>query len=95
MGKIIWSPTARSDLEAIGDYIAKDSPARAAVFADRLIDATERLADFPESGRVIPEIGDPNSREIPLGSYRILYHVESQDVIIVAIVHGARQWPPP
>ncbi len=39
MGKIVWSPVARADLVAIADYIAKDSPASAAVFVDRLIDA--------------------------------------------------------
>ena len=61
---------------------------------DRLIDAAERLADFGESGRVIPEIADPASREIFVGPYRIMYHLEGDAIIIVAIVHGARRWPP-
>jgi len=95
MGKVVWSPVARADLDAIADYIAKDSPARAAVFVDRLIEAAERLAEFPRSGRLIPEIGDPDSREILLGPYRIMHHIEGDAVIVVAIVHGARRWPPP
>jgi addiction module RelE/StbE family toxin len=93
MVKVIWSPVAHRDLEAIADYIAKDSPARASAFVDRLIDAAERLARFPRSGRLIPEIADPDSRELIFGAYRIMYHVEPAAVIIVAIVHGARQWP--
>jgi plasmid stabilization system protein ParE len=94
MVKVIWSPVARRDLEAIADYIAEDSPARAAVFVDRLIDAAERLATFPRSGRIIPEIGDPNSREMVFGAYRVMYHVEHDAIIIASIVHGARHWPP-
>ena len=94
MVKVIWSPVARRDLEAIADYIANDSPARAAVFVDRLIDAAEQLSEFPESGRTIPEIGDPHSRELIFGAYRLMYHLEPDAVIIVAIVHGSRRWPP-
>ena len=94
MAKVIWSPVARRDLEAIADYIAADSPARAAVFVDRLIDAAGRLGTFPQSGRLIPEIADPHSREIFVGSYRVMYHLERDAVIIVSIVHGARRWPP-
>jgi len=94
MVKVIWSPVARRDLEAIADYIAEDSPARAAVFVDRLADAAERLATFPRSGRVIPEIGDPDSREVVFGAYRVMYRVEREAVIIASIVHGARHWPP-
>ena len=94
MAKVIWSPVARQDLEAIANYIGKDSSARAAVFVHRLIDAAEQLGKFPASGRSIPEIGDPDSREILVGAYRLMYHVERDAVIIVSIVHGARQWPP-
>jgi len=94
MVKVIWSPVARRDLEAIADYIAADSPARAGVFVDRLIDAAEQLAQFPRSGRIIPEVGDPDSREMIFGAYRVMYHVETDAVIIASIVHGARHWPP-
>ena len=94
MVEVIWSPVARRDLHAIADYIAADSPARAAVFVDRLIDAAERLGRFPESGRIIPEIGQSDSREVVFGAYRLMYHLKPDAVVIVAIVHGARQWPP-
>ena len=94
MAKVIWSPVALQDLEAIADYISRDSPARAAVFVDRLLDAGDRLAEFPRLGRTIPEIGDPNSREIIFGAYRVMYQIEGDAVIIASIVHGARHWPP-
>ena len=93
MGKVIWSPVALADLEAIANYIARDSPARAAVVVDRILESAERLARFPQSGRVIPEIADPASRELPVGPYRVMYRLEADAVIIVCIVHGARRWP--
>jgi plasmid stabilization system protein ParE len=63
----------------------------AAVFAQRAFDATDRLADFPESGRIVPEINDPSLREIVLGKYRLIYRIRSGDVQILTVHHGARQ----
>jgi len=92
MAKVIWAPTALNDLDAIAEYIAKDSPDRAALFVARLIDATDPLADFPEPGRLIPELDDPAWREIVVAAYRIMYRLEGDAVWISAIVHGARRW---
>ena len=60
MGKVIWAPSALEDVNSIAEYIARDSVDRAALFAVRLIEATDRLEDFPLSGRIIPEIGEPS-----------------------------------
>jgi len=90
MGKVIWSPAALADVDSIADYIARDSVDRAAEFANRLIEATYRLADFPRSGRVIPEFRNPARREILVGPYRILYLVQGDDVWITRVGHGAR-----
>jgi plasmid stabilization system protein ParE len=61
---------------------------------ERLIQATDRLQEFPRSGRIIPEIGDPTCREIIYGSFRIMYRLENDDVWITAVVHAARRWKP-
>ena len=92
MGQVIWSPSALDDVDAIAEYIARDSVDQAAIFAARLIDATDRLTDFPQSGRVIPEISNPACREILVGPYRIMYRIENDDVWITGIIHGARNW---
>ena len=94
MGQIIWSPSALDDVDAIAEYIARDSVDQAALFATRLIEATDRLTDFPQSGRVIPEIANPACREIFVGQYRIMYRLENDDVWITGIVHGTRNWNP-
>ena len=75
-------------------FIARDAPPVAAVFAQRAFDATDRLANFPESGRIVPEMNDPNFREIVLGNYRLIYRLRSGDVQIVTMHHGARQVNP-
>jgi len=92
MGKVIWSPVALEDIKSIHDYIAKDSADRAALFIERLIESTDRLTEFPNSGRVIPEINKNDCREIIFGSYRIMYDVISDAVRIASVVHSARDW---
>ncbi|MBI3272636.1 MAG: type II toxin-antitoxin system RelE/ParE family toxin [Planctomycetes bacterium] len=94
MGKVIWSPSSLDDVDEIAEYIARDSIDRAALFATRLIEATDGLARLPESGRVIPEIGDDFCREIFVLPYRIMYRIVGKDVWITGIVHGARNWKP-
>lgn len=94
MGKVTWSPSALEDVNSIAEYIARDSVDRAALFAVRLIEATDRLQDFPSSGRIIPEIGDSSCREIIYGNYRIMYRLLNNDVWITGVVHGSRQWKP-
>jgi len=51
--KLIWSPAARDDLHDIVTFIAHDNPNRAMSFGYELISETDRLQDFPESGRVV------------------------------------------
>jgi len=94
MVKIIWSPTALTDVDAIAEYIARDSPEHASFFIERLLEQTNRLTDFPHSGRVIREINDDKAREIIYGSYRIMYLLKNDDIWITGIVHGARDWTP-
>lgn len=95
MGQVIWSPSALNDIDAIAEYIAKDSVDRAALFVSRIIESTDQLQNFPLSGRIIPEIGDKSSREILYGVYRIMYRVEDKDVWITGVVHGERNWKSP
>ena len=64
--KLIWTPGAVRDLEQIHAYIAADAPRYADVVAARIVDAFERLTDFPQSGRVVPELGRADVRELIL-----------------------------
>ena len=90
MARVIWAPRALSDLEALLEYIARDAPASARRFGEKILSRIELLAEFPESGSLVPEDETETYREVFQGSYRIIFRGEKDLVIIVAIHHGAR-----
>ena len=94
MVKVIWAPSAIEDVEAIADYISRDSPDRASLFVASLINSVDQLENFPLSGRIIPEIGNEFCREIIYGSYRIMYKIVDEEIWITGIVHHAMKWEP-
>ena len=71
--KLIWSPAARDDLHDIVVFIARDNSRRAMSFGYELISATDRLHDYPEAGRIVPEYEHQLLREIIFRGYRIVY----------------------
>ena len=90
MAQVKWTPQALDDLEAICLFIARDAPQIAAVFADRAFRVTDRLASFPRSGRVVPEMNLVDIREIILGNYRLIYRIRKNEVQVITVHHGAR-----
>jgi toxin ParE1/3/4 len=93
--KLIWSPASRDDLRDIVTFISRDSPPRAETFAYRLIAETDKLQNFSELGRVVPEYLVPTIREIIVRSYRIVYRVDHERklVEIARVWHSARGTP--
>lgn len=90
MAIIRWTLQAADDLEAITDFIAQDSRHYANLLAMEVLNKVERLEAFPDSGRIVPEIGDPKIRELLYGSYRIIYRVSEESVEILTVYHSAR-----
>jgi plasmid stabilization system protein ParE len=93
--KLIWSPTAKYDLEGIAAFIAEHNPSAAARFVRSLFQVVERLTDFPESGRIVPELNDPDIREVVRKPCRIVYRVNTRKhtVEIVRVWHAAKGTP--
>jgi toxin ParE1/3/4 len=93
--KLIWSPAARDDLHDIVVFIARDDPNRAMSFGYELISETDRLQEFPESGRSVPEYRDDNIREIIFRPYRIVYRIDHERRLceIARVWHSARGLP--
>ena len=87
---VSWSPQVREDLHEIAAFIAKDSPRYASVVVEKILAAGRSLQILPRRGRVVPEVGNENCREIFIYEYRLIYVVEARDVRIVAVVHGRR-----
>ena len=90
MIRVIWTRQAVEDVEAIKAYVARDSVQYASFLVERVVAAVDRLESFPESGRVVPEVGDGSLREVIFGSYRVVYRVQAESVQVVTVHHGAR-----
>ena len=88
--RIAWRKQARSDIAAIKEYIARDSPADAKKVVAAIEQAADRLADFPYAVRMIPEFQDPDRRETFVYQYRLMYRVEPDRIRILRVVHGRR-----
>jgi toxin ParE1/3/4 len=89
--KVEFSPTALSDLEDIADYIARDNPIVAEQWVDKLVEAADKIASHPRSGRAVPEIGDPKIREVIVRDYRVVYRVEEKRLLVLAVLEGHRR----
>jgi plasmid stabilization system protein ParE len=97
--RVVWTRPAHDDLRENRAYIAQDSEAQdseryARVVVARLVAAVRRLREYPLSRRVVPELARPTTREVIEGAYRIVYRVTPDAVQILAVVHGARRFPP-
>lgn len=90
--RVVWSPAALEDAEAIAAYIARDSARYASAVVRRLRDTARSLREFPLSGRTLPEFEDASLREKLVYSYRLIYRVESGVVTIAAVVHGKQSF---
>ncbi|MBI5047595.1 MAG: type II toxin-antitoxin system RelE/ParE family toxin [Deltaproteobacteria bacterium] len=88
--KVIWSYEATKDLDALAEYIARDSSFYAAAFTQEILDASRTLNELSERGRVVPELDEDNIRELFIREYRLIYSIERPHVVILALVHGAR-----
>jgi toxin ParE1/3/4 len=88
--RVVWSRRASLDLEAIADYIAADSPTYAGIVVKKVVNQTRALSRFPRSGHKVPEFDNEDIRELLIYSYRIIYRVEEDEVVIAAVIHGKR-----
>jgi toxin ParE1/3/4 len=92
---VILTPQSQEDLGMIVRRIANDSPERGRAFGNLLIDKALSIGPLPERGRIVPELQDPNVREIIQGSYRIIYEIlRNPDVVyVLRFWHAARGTP--
>jgi toxin ParE1/3/4 len=90
--KLVWSPLAVKRAYEAAAYIASDKPEAALRWLDALFEVTDRLETFPESGRVVPEIGLSEFREVVYQrSYRIIYRIEKTRVSILTVRNFAQR----
>jgi toxin ParE1/3/4 len=90
--KVEWSPLADEQVDDAVAYISGDSPTAALQWLERLLDRAKSLATFPDSGRVVPELGRQDIREIIVSPYRVMYRRKDDLVEIAAVRHEAREF---
>jgi plasmid stabilization system protein ParE len=91
MVRIKWTIQAKDDLQGIAEYIALDSVKYAKLQIARIKIRTQILKTHIRTGRITPEINNPNIRELVEGNYRIIYKIKSEkNISIITIHHSAR-----
>ena len=91
MAEIIWTEPALEELNAIAEYIALDNPSAAKRLVADIFDKTNRLLDFPRSGRIPPELPNSVYREILVPPCRIFYREERPRVLVIYVMREERQ----
>ena len=91
--KVYWTNNAVDHLVNIYEYISLNSPIYATRMVDRLTRRSEQIADYPLSGRKVPEYDVEDIRELIEKPYRIIYRIKQDRIDVLAVIHGAQLLP--
>jgi len=90
---ITWTEAASLDLDEIAQFIGRDSKFYAAAFVREARGAARSLRRFAERGRVVPEVADPDIRELFVRSYRLVYKIDGPSkVYVLRLIHATRDF---
>jgi toxin ParE1/3/4 len=83
-----WTDEALENLWGIEIFIGRESPRKAESFTNYLIEQGESIALNPHIGRMVPEISNPEIRELTVKKFRIVYRVHEQEIEILTVFEG-------
>lgn len=86
--KIHWTKEALVNLQQIEDYIAEDNPDAAYNLVDKIVFLVKDLKNFPDKGRVVPELSIDQIREVLYKNYRIVYLNKKNSIEILTVFEG-------
>lgn len=87
--KVRWATVANEDLKNTILYIAEDSPQNARSIFVKVKEQTSGLTNFPERGRIVPELQDQSVflyRELILTHWRIIYRISDKKVYVLSVI---------
>jgi plasmid stabilization system protein ParE len=90
--KLVLTDEARADLVRIADWIARDNPRRAVTFVDEIEARCVQIPNMPRAHPLLPGREQSGLRRVVHGNYLIFYRVEPDHVVVVHILHGARDY---
>jgi plasmid stabilization system protein ParE len=91
--QVIWSIIAENDLKNVIEYIADDSPTNALKIFKSIKQKASNLNDFPERGRIVPELQDQGIlqyRELVISPWEILYRITEMNVFVLSVLDSRR-----
>ena len=81
-----------TQLAAIAEYLGLASPIYAEQVVDRVVRRLEQALVYPESGRVVPELGQAAVRELIEPPYRLIYRVDGDHITVLSVLHGRQDF---
>lgn len=88
--RVAWTEHAFAQLDEAMAFIVRDKPQVAAEWLDRILESAAGLADFPDSGRIVPEAAREDIRELIISPYRLIYRRDPSAVTITMVLHECR-----
>jgi plasmid stabilization system protein ParE len=78
-------------LREIREYIARDSPSRAAAVVERLLARSATLAEPPLLGRPVPEYARSDVRELLEPPYRLINCLMGDRIEVLTVKHDRQR----
>ncbi|MES2837363.1 MAG: type II toxin-antitoxin system RelE/ParE family toxin [Bacteroidota bacterium] len=91
MVEIRWTKRSIVDVDLIAEYISKDSVKYAELQVKLFFAVEQKLIQFPNLGRIVPELNRKNTREIIIANYRLIYKIVSKSRIDIITVHHTKK----
>lgn len=91
--EVIFTDHFLERVEECTDYIALDHIPTVVQWARGVFNHCQELSKQPRSGRVVPEFGRPELREIIHGSYRLVYELKAKQIDMLTIWHTRQMLP--
>jgi plasmid stabilization system protein ParE len=88
MVEIRWSPKVTDDYELIIEYNEKTAPKFAQSLAKKIVYIIENLNQFTKLGRIVPEIGKEETREVIYRNFCVIYRFNEGILEIARLIHG-------
>ncbi len=80
-----WSRRALDTLDEGLGYIAQFNPDAAHRLRIAVLESLEQIRTFPRAGRMVPEEGNPDVREVLRAPFRIMYGIHSREIRILVV----------
>ena len=90
---VVWTDSAKRRLRLIHDYVAQHAPDAADNVVRRVLRRSRQIAEFPQSGRQVPELDHPDIREVLERPYRIIYLVRVDQIDVLTVMHARQLLP--